>query len=144
MDHTTPDVTAIQQVLNRYPHAVDERDWAAFAHIFTEDVVCDMQAVGLGVTTGLAALEARFDTIQHPVAHHLLNPVIDVLSDDAARVRSKWLVVLADRSALSGNYTDELVRTPAGWRVQRRLITNRQEGSRRPVPGYDAEAVASP
>lgn len=140
--NTTSDIVAIQQVLNRYPHAVDERDWESFAGVFTDDVVCDMRAVGLGVTDGLAALIARFDDIEHPVAHHLINPVIDVVSPEAATSRSKWLVVLADRSALSGNYTDDLRRTTEGWRVHRRLITDGQAGSRRPVAGYDEGSVA--
>lgn len=132
----TADLVAIQQVLHRYPHAVDDRDWDAFSAIFAVDATCDMRAVGLGVTGDRAALVACFAAIDHPVAHHLMDPVIDVTGRDAAHVRSKWLVVLADRSSLSGLYTDEMVRTPDGWRVRARVITTREEGSRRPVPGY--------
>lgn len=132
------DVVAIQQVLYRYPHAVDERDWPAFAGIFTADAACDMTAVGLGETSGLAALVELFDEIRHPVAHHLVDPVIEGAADGAT-VRSKWLVVLADRTTLSGCYEDEMVRTDVGWRVRRRRVTQRQDGSHRPVPGCDRE-----
>ena len=140
MDSTADDQMAIQQVLYRYPYAVDERDWPAFARIFTPDVVCDMTAVGLGVTRSLETLVELFGEIEHPVAHHLVDPVIDP-APGGATVRSKWLVVLADRTTLSGRYDDELVRTDEGWRVRSRLITQRQEGSRRPVPGYGREAA---
>lgn len=130
------DLAAIQQLLNRYPHAVDDRDWDAFELIFTDDVVCDLEAVGLGTCDGRAALVERFAVIEHPVAHHLVNPVVEV-AGDTAHVRSKWLVVLADRTTLSGEYHDDLVRTAAGWRIRRRLVTDRQRGSRRPVGSYD-------
>lgn len=130
------DLVAVQQVLHRYPHAVDDRDWDAFTGIFTADTTCDLRAVGLPVTEGLAALVACFAAIEHPVAHHLVDPVIDVTGPDAVHVRSKWIVVLADRTTLSGTYVDDLVRTADGWRVRHRVVTTREEGSRRPVPGY--------
>lgn len=126
------DVVAITQVLNRYPHAVDQRDWVAFGSIFMADARCDMEAVGLGTTHGLDELVACFDAASHPVAHHLVDPVV-VVDGDTAVVTSKWLVVLADRTTLSGEYHDRLVRCPVGWRIQDRAITPRQQGSRHPV-----------
>lgn len=127
---------AIQQVLNRYPEAVDERSWSTLDQVFTDDARCDLRAVGLGTTRGRDQLVALFDRIDHPVAHHLVNPVIE-LGDGVAHVRSKWLVVLEDRSTLSGNYDDEFVETNRGWRIRTRVVTSRQDASRRPVPGYD-------
>lgn len=133
----TADLVAITQALARYPHAVDDRDWAAFDLVFTDDVVCDMEAVGLGTTEGRAALVALFDAIDHPVAHHLVDPVIDLVGTDRATARSKWFVLLADRTGFAGIYDDRFERTGAGWRIQRRRVMPRQEGTRRPVPPYD-------
>lgn len=139
MDASATALVAIQQVLNRYPQAVDERDWATFDRVFTADVTCDMTSVGLGVTRDRDELVARFDAIEHPVAHHLVNPVIDLVDADHATVTSKWLVVLADRTTLGGNYHDDLVRADGQWRIRARRVTDRQEHSRRPVAGYDLE-----
>lgn len=144
MDDPTAAIVAIQQVLNRYPQAVDERDWATFEEVFAPDVVCDMTAVGLGVTNDRDELVACFDAIEHPVAHHLVNPVIDLLGDDRATVTSKWLVVLADRTTLSGNYHDDLSCTRGRWWIRSRRVTSRQAHSRRPVPGYDLDAAGTP
>ncbi len=141
---TTGDLVAIQQVLARYPHAVDDRDWDAFGRVFTADVVCDMTAVGLGTTEGRDALVELFAAIDHPVAHHLVDPVVDLDGADAAHVRSKWWVVLADRTGFGGTYTDQLVRTPDGWRIRHRRVTPRQEGTRRPVPPYDLAGPDDP
>lgn len=132
----TADIVAIQQVLARYPHAVDDRDWESFDQVFTHDAVCDMTAVGLGTTNDRDVLVDLFARIDHPVAHHLVDPVIAFDGPDHAAVVSKWWVVLADRTGMSGTYTDDVVRTAAGWRIRRRRVTPRQDGTRRPVPLY--------
>ncbi len=36
----------IQELLVRYSHAVDTRDWEAFEHVFTEDAVIDYTEMG--------------------------------------------------------------------------------------------------
>lgn len=131
------DMVAIQQVLARYPHAVDDRDWDALAGVFTDDAVCEMSDVGLPTTRGRKALVALFDRIDHPVAHHLVDPVVDLDGPDHATVRSKWLVTLVDRTTFGGTYTDEFLRTAGGWRICHRRITPGDASSRRPVRRYD-------
>lgn len=128
----------LRSLLDRYVHAVDGRDWDGFATIFHDDIVCDMQGVGLPLTTTLDELRSCFSSIQHPVAHHAINPLVEVTGPDEVRMTSKWLVVLPDRSCLSGTYTDDVVRAETGWRIRHRVIRATQERSHRPVPGYDA------
>jgi hypothetical protein len=124
----------IREVLDRYPHVVDSAVWADLGRCFAPDAMCDMREVGLGRTDGLDALVDAFAAMTHPVAHHLLNPVVEDVAGGRVTVRSKFLVVLADRSTFGGDYLDVFVEVPdIGWRIVERRVTPRQAGSRRPL-----------
>jgi hypothetical protein len=125
---STDDVVAIQQLLGLYGHVVDghsERD--RLDEIFTRDATFDTADFGQGVHHGLDAIRAIFalGAPPHPPAHLATN--VYVSSEDGRTfAHSKWLTI--DRSTggvRSGDYHDELVDGPDGWRIARRAVTIR-------------------
>ena len=128
------DEVALQRLLAEYGHIMDARDWNGLGRIFTEDAVCDWSAFDLAVTDGMAHLQEYFDSIRHPVAHHVTNVLVDLEEDDRATIRSKLLVVLDDGSVATGDYVDRAVRTPEGWRIRHRVATPRRRRSERRKP----------
>jgi ketosteroid isomerase-like protein len=115
----------IQDLLARYSHAIDRRDWDALDQIFTPDAVIDYTSMGgargdlPAIKTYLADALAHFKGFQHLVATSELsitgdsaqaktichNPmIIDVNGTDWPFFCGLW-------------YHDTLVRTPEGWRI---------------------------
>jgi hypothetical protein len=119
------DELALLRLLALYGHLMDAKDWGGLALIFTDDAVCDWSAFDLAVTNGLADLQRYNDEIRHPLAHHVTNVVADIRGDEAT-VRSKLLVVLDDGSVATGDYEDQAVRTPDGWRIRHRVARPRR------------------
>jgi hypothetical protein len=74
---------------------------------------------------GIAAIRATYAEIAHPVAHLTMNTVIEAVSDERARVRSKILAVRPDRRVETAEYHDELARTAGGWRIAKRVVVPR-------------------
>jgi len=119
----------IQDLLARYSHAIDERDWDALDHIFTQDAVIDYSETGgaRGTVTEIkkwlpVALE-RFPAFQHMVATMKLD-----LDGDRASSRTilfNPMVYRADDGTeqvffIGLWYRDKLVRTGNGWRIAER------------------------
>jgi ketosteroid isomerase-like protein len=115
----------IQDLLSRYSHAIDRRDWDALDRIFTPDAVIDYTAMGGArgtlpeIKAYLAAALAHFTGFQHLVATSELtisgdtavsktichNPmVMDVDGAEWVFFCGLW-------------YHDVMVRTPDGWRI---------------------------
>jgi hypothetical protein len=124
------DRVALVQLLAEYGHIMDERDWPGLERIFTADAVCDWSAFDLAVTNSLAELQTYNDEIRHPLGHHVTNVFVQ-LDGDTATVRSKLLVVLDDGSVATGEYLDQAVRTPEGWRIRHRVARPRRRPRRR-------------
>jgi ketosteroid isomerase-like protein len=119
----------IQDLLVRYSHAVDSRDWDAFERVFTEDAVIDYTEMGGprgGVKETRAFLESAmpmFSSFQHMIANTVLE-----LDGDTARARTICHnPMVLDRGEGGTHvffcglwYRDVLVRTPQGWRIKDR------------------------
>ncbi|HET6811413.1 MAG TPA: nuclear transport factor 2 family protein [Acidimicrobiales bacterium] len=119
----------IQDLLVRYSHAVDSRDWDAFERVFTEDAVIDYTEMGGprgGVKETRAFLESAmpmFSSFQHMIANTVLE-----LDGDTARARTICHnPMVLDRGEGQTHvffcglwYRDVLVRTPQGWRIKDR------------------------
>ena len=119
----------IQDLLVRYSHAVDSRDWDAFERVFTEDAVIDYTEMGGprgGVKETRAFLESAmpmFSSFQHMIANTVLE-----LDGDTARARTICHnPMVLDRGEGQTHvffcglwYRDVLVRTPHGWRIKDR------------------------
>jgi hypothetical protein len=125
----------IQELLVRYSHAVDTRDWDALAQVFTPDATIDYTTFG-GIKGDFAAIRAflqasmpHFSGYQHLIANIVLE-----IDGDEARGRTACLnPMVIDRGDGSEPhvffcglwYRDRLVRTAQGWRIADR----RQERS---------------
>ena len=125
----------IQDLLVRYSHAVDTRDWKLFAGIFTDDAVVDYTAFGgprgtvEEVTAFLASVLPMFAATQHLVANSAVT-----LDGDRAAARTMChnpMALPADGPGKDGDgesavllcglwYVDELLRTPDGWKLRSR------------------------
>ena len=123
------DQLAIQNLIARYPIAVDGRDWDALDDLFAADAQIDFTAFG-GPAGDLASIKrflrdalAGFARTQHMMGLPAITLAGDRASsrtscsnpmvlDGADGETSVWLIGLW--------YDDEFVRTPDGWRFSSR------------------------
>ena len=133
-DTMTPQETIdrldIQDLLTRYCHAVDRRDWPEFERLFTDNARLDYAAFGgpIGSRTEISSyLEHMISAMrgtQHTISTSLL-----IVDGDAATARTAGQVMMVsadeagdDRVCFVGLwYRDLLVRTECGWRIQSRM-----------------------
>lgn len=120
----------IIDVENRYALGVDTRDSEMHGSCFTEELEVDMSGMGMGEplkTTGKAwadqavSLVGMFEATQHIITNH----VITIDGDRATCVayvqakhynpESVWTV--------QGYYTNKLLRTAEGWKINRLKLT---------------------
>ncbi len=112
------DVEAIRTLDATYCRLLDDGDWPALVELFAEDGVFD----GLRRVQGHTRLLAFFGGLAADGLtafwHHVSNLEIAVDGDRAAARSLLWqpCVVEGVPHVAAGRYTDELVRTPAGWR----------------------------
>lgn len=115
----------IHEVLARYAHCIDNRDWDQLPTIFTEDV----RFGGPGsYTASRDEIVERIEQVTPYHPHYTTDTVITRLPKDAqgrerARSWSKYFIVRHDRSLASGDYLDEWVRTDSGWRIAQRRVS---------------------
>ena len=123
----------IHQLLARYGHALDDRDWSALAGLFMPDAVLDYTAVrAKSVYRGIEEILAYFEPANHPAAHHVTNIVVDESADPSGRVavHSKFLVPFTRDSNVpirfyGGDYHDVVVNTDAGWKFAEKVCIGR-------------------
>lgn len=127
----------IQDLLVRYATALDDRDWKRLATCFLPDAVADYGTMGEHV--GYATIEKLcrsalegLDASQHFVSNFEIT-----IDGDTAHSRCYLMAQHVRESApdgphwiLAGTYRDALVRSPDGWRIERReLRTTWTEGN---------------
>jgi 3-phenylpropionate/cinnamic acid dioxygenase small subunit len=125
------DTLEITQLLYRYARAIDGRDWKALERVFTPDARIHY-AVERGAELTfrelgpwLAQALAIFKATQHVIT----NPLVELAGDTArctsyltgthVQVRRDGTEALTTEGS---TYTDELVRTPEGWRIRARKL----------------------
>jgi len=116
----------IQDLLARYSHAIDFRDWDALDDVFTPDARIDYSETG-GAKGSFAEIKAwlpkgleRFPVYQHMVATTRLK-----LDGDRATSRTILFNPMLHKHADGTEqvffvglwYRDQLVRTAEGWRI---------------------------
>ena len=120
----------IHDLLVRYSHAIDTRDFDALDEVFTPDALIDYSAMG-GARGSLPEIKEflrkamrQFSGFQHMIA----NSMIDLRGDEATgRTICHNPMVLTKPSGETHVfycglwYLDELVRTPRGWRIRQRV-----------------------
>ena len=127
------DKAAITEVVNLYAIALDSHSWDLFDEIFTPDVVSDYCHVLYW--TDLASFKRDFTEMHESTAghqHFLGVPQIIVEGDRAWSLtygrfnvfRTSPAVEVSDMSQGGASDDDELVRTPAGWRICKRVARN--------------------
>ncbi|MGV0736162.1 MULTISPECIES: nuclear transport factor 2 family protein [Mycobacterium] len=125
---TAQDRLDIVDVLVRYATGIDRRDWPLFRTVFTDDCVLDYGEIGTwqGVDAVTEFMDQSHAMAGHTM-HRLSNHAIAVDGDTAtARTYIDGLIMAQDNNSgvnAVGFYDDELVRTPAGWRIARRRFT---------------------
>jgi SnoaL-like domain len=121
----------ILEVLARYAHALDERDWGVLAEVFTADAEIDLTSSG-GIRCTADQFQAwapealgRFSETQHMLgqSEFTFGP------DRSAAVKTYQYNPMAwvgengteHLFVVGGYYRDRLVRTPRGWRIAERI-----------------------
>jgi ketosteroid isomerase-like protein len=118
----------IEQLLIRYCHAIDQRDWDGYRSVYTDDAVIDDVGAGKGnsvddmvefLTRGLQQVVL----IQHSISTSL----VDIDGDRASAKTVCHCPVVVDRGSGETQmffqglwYLDELVRTGDGWKISKR------------------------
>ena len=123
------DKDAIWMLFMEYKRHLDARDFKAYASLFTDDAVW----VGnLGKAVGPGEIEALlvrtlevYESDLERTYHLVMNPVVNV-NGDTAKAKSNWGFITRGETdnpvfQMLGRYTDELVRTPDGWKFSRRV-----------------------
>ena len=132
MPYETVDYVEITQLLYRYARAIDAKDWKALERVFTPDARIHY-AVERGADLRFDELGpwlARALTIFKATQHVITNPLVELDGDSArcsAYLTGTHVQVRRDTGAevltTEGSvYTDELVRTHAGWRISARRL----------------------
>lgn len=123
------DKLEINELLARYCHALDQKDWDAFQAIFLSDAVLDFTAFG-GPKGSPAELQEFFTPILSSLSstQHTVSTVkVDLVGDNAS-ARSAAIVPMTAKTP-EGNestfvsglwYEDNLVRTQGGWKIKSR------------------------
>lgn len=119
----------IEDLLARYCHAIDARDWDALDAVFTPDARIDYSETG-GAKGGYPQIKAwlpvaleRFPMFQHMIATKKLD-----IAGDEARCRTILFNPMSYRDEAGAEqvffmglwYRDKLLRTPDGWRIAER------------------------
>jgi 3-phenylpropionate/cinnamic acid dioxygenase small subunit len=121
------DRLAIQDLIARHGHLMDDGAFDRLDELFTADVVYDLTAFGAGELHGPAAIgeAGRAMGDWNPVAHQVTNVLIAGNADGAVTVRSKGFGVRRDGTTGSVVYEDVLRRTVEGWRIAYRKVVAR-------------------
>jgi hypothetical protein len=122
----------LHELPGRYGDAIDDRNWPGLGRIFTDDATFDLTDLGGPVLRGLDEIRRYMDTeATHPQTHLMANIYVDEQGADAAKMYVR--IVARQKGGVFGtaSYYDDVVKTPAGWRVKDRVISLR----RRPRTG---------
>lgn len=123
---TLSDRIEINDLLTRYAHAVDTKDWALWRTVFTEDAHVDYTSAG-GIKGTREEVVAWLEQAlaAFPMTQHLISNVDVKLSGDAATVRAMFYNPMGlgkgKQFFCGGFYNHRLVRTPDGWRSRELL-----------------------
>lgn len=119
----------IDDLLIRYTKAIDQKDWALLDTVFTPDAEVDYLSSGgiKGSYPEARAWLAKALSVFPVTVHYVTNSEV-ALDGDRASARTAVYNPMFFRNpdasmhhfAVGAYYVDELVRTPAGWRIAKR------------------------
>jgi hypothetical protein len=136
------DHVQIQQLFALFAHVFDNRELRDLDLVFTKDAVIELTKGAGREFVGLDAIAEFVDSLSPEAPdHHTLDTALFAGADGTVRARSRYLAVLVDGSVHNGDFFDELVRTPEGWRIRRRVSVPRFPlGEQVPVPSERLDA----
>jgi hypothetical protein len=120
---------AIQQMMTRYAHAVDTKNWTLYRTVFTKDAIIDYTAAGGAkgdvdaIVKFLSFYFQFFEVTQHMVSNFDIN--LDGSSSATMRAMFHNPVIMrfvpwpAPFFSVGGWYNAELKLTNAGWKIHR-------------------------
>jgi ketosteroid isomerase-like protein len=116
------DIVAIQQLAARYNQSVDRGDGDAFAATFVPDGVSVTPGGEVRGRDALADLGSSLARSVPGIRHWINNHVVDIDGDHADG--TMYLIAFGGEDGhtilAAGQYTDQIRRTPDGWRFVRR------------------------
>ncbi len=119
----------IMEIVGRYALAADSRDWKLLDETFVPEATGDFGRFRHGDREGIRAMmRAHLDGCG-PTQHMLGNHRIEIDGDSARCVSliRAFHAGAGERRAVTyelfGEYRDELVRTPRGWRIRHRAMS---------------------
>ena len=120
----------VQDLLVRYCHVLDDRDWPAFEDLFTADAVLDFTAFG-GPRCGVRELVdfLRSVAAQVPSWQHTISTSLLTAGDGCIKSRCAAQVMMISRNDDGSDhvifnglwYRDTVVHTARGWRIAERI-----------------------
>jgi hypothetical protein len=120
----------IQELMVKYCHAIDNRDWDVLDEIFTPDAVIDYSEM-VGIKGSLVEIKAFLaESIQQlSVSQHIISTAQIKIEGDCAHGRTictNPMVLRHDGHVMLVGlwYRDEFVRTAKGWRIKSRYEEN--------------------
>ena len=149
------DLHAIERLKYRYLRALDTKQWDTFEDCFVPEATGDYNGLTFADRASLVdymRTNMPEGLISLHQAHH---PEIDLDPDDRDRATAHWylhdkIIVEAMRFMLEGGaiYTDEYVRTDAGWRIRHtgyrrtyEMTTNLDDPTQTKVTGPSEDSV---
>jgi hypothetical protein len=130
------DERAIERVYCRYCDIIDAKDFARLDEVFTADCVGDYRSTNGKIMEGLTPLVEHVTRGMGPgsdcgATHHNCFNIRVELDGETARSRAHFYAVhegvnrcAGEHYTCWGEYTDDWIRGPEGWRVCRRHYRN--------------------
>ena len=121
---TLGDRLEINDLLTRYAHSVDSKDWVLYRSVFTDDAFIDYESAG-GIKGDREAVANWLETTMagFPMTQHLISNIDVKIDGDRASVRAMFYNPMGMPSGKTfwcgGFYNHSLVRTADGWKSQR-------------------------
>jgi hypothetical protein len=124
----TDDRTQIIETIYCYATGIDSRDWALYRSIFSDEIDVDFSSYDgspprrLRADDWVKGVQPLFEGLD-ATQHMMTNPRVTLSGERATCVMYMQAVhFLANREGdaeftLGGYYTDQLVKTPSGWRL---------------------------
>jgi hypothetical protein len=119
----------VSEVLARYGHIVDNQEWDHLPLVFTPDATLDVQ---YATVDGLPAIQEFLAPGDRWRSHHTLNTTTKYLHRGEVSAWSRFLIVEAAGTTISGDYVDELTPTTGGWRIRSRRVSLRNRPDHAP------------